>query len=107
VRKANEDVDRAAGESPRGRTLHFRSLGALRQPGIGISTKSAYAVDLGLPVHAIVLFNRPLDNARAGFTSHLKSRTRRIGCLILIWTAGVIALAVVPVLFRMNAARLT
>jgi hypothetical protein len=39
----------------------------------------------------------------------LKSRTSRIGCPILISTAGVIALAVVPVLFRilMNAARLT
>jgi hypothetical protein len=36
----------------------------------------------------------------------LKSGTRRIGCLILTWTAGVIALAGVPVLFRilMNAA---
>ena len=38
----------------------------------------------------------------------MKSRARRLGCLILIWTAGVIALAVVPELFRilMNAARL-
>jgi hypothetical protein len=39
----------------------------------------------------------------------LKWRTRRIGGLILIWTAGVIALAVVPVVLRilMNAAWLT
>jgi hypothetical protein len=36
----------------------------------------------------------------------LKSRTRRIGCPILIWTAAVIALAVVAVFLRipMNAA---
>jgi hypothetical protein len=30
----------------------------------------------------------------------LKSCTRRIGWMILIWTAGVIVLAVVPVLCR-------
>jgi hypothetical protein len=38
----------------------------------------------------------------------LKSGTRRVGCLILTWTAGVIALPAVPVLFGilMNAARL-
>ena len=38
----------------------------------------------------------------------MKVRTRRIGCLILIWMAAVIALAVVLVLFRIlvNSARL-